>query len=171
MDDVLSLAYCTDVKGLMDEYCKDLYKPEQWSLFIDSSKRSIKAVLLHNTNVYAPIPIAHSTVMEEKYEKLKVLLEKIKYTVHKWELCGDLKILTILLGLKSGFTRHPCYLCLWNSRERKNHYVKKIWPTRESFVASANNVEREPLVNPYKILIPPLHIKLGFIKQFSKALD
>ena len=33
------------------------------------------------------------------------------------------------------------------------------------------NVIRQPLVEPAKVLLPPLHIKLGLVKQFVKALD
>jgi len=32
------IVYCTDVKGLIDEFISNLYKPEEWRLFIDSSK-------------------------------------------------------------------------------------------------------------------------------------
>ena len=33
------------------------------------------------------------------------------------------------------------------------------------------NVIREPLVSLEKVLLPPLHIKLGLVKQLVKALD
>ena len=33
------------------------------------------------------------------------------------------------------------------------------------------NVIREPLVSWEKVLLPPLHVKLGLVKQFVKALD
>ena len=33
------------------------------------------------------------------------------------------------------------------------------------------NVIREPLISREKVLLPPLHIKLGLVKQFVKALD
>ena len=33
------------------------------------------------------------------------------------------------------------------------------------------NVIREPLVSREKVLLPPLYIKLGLVKQFVKALD
>ena len=33
------------------------------------------------------------------------------------------------------------------------------------------NVIREPLVSREKVLLPPLHIKLGTVKQLVKALD
>ena len=170
-DEETSLVYCIDVKGLMNQLKENVYKDEDWRLFIDSSKRSIKGVLLHNTNFYAPIPIAHSTVIKEEYHNVKMLLDKVNYASHKWQTCGDLKIITMILGQQSGFTREPCFLCLWNSRDRANHYVKKDWPKRESFKKGSHNIINGRLIDPQKILIPPLHIKLGLMKQFVKALD
>ena len=41
------------------------YNAEEWSLFIDSSKRSLKGVLLNNGNKYASIPVAHSVHLKE----------------------------------------------------------------------------------------------------------
>jgi len=152
-----SLVFCKDVEGLMNVFQPNSYKTSDWRLFIDSSKRSIKAVLLHNTNVYAPIPIAHSTVMNEKYKNMEILLQRIQYQKHLWQICGDLKIITLLLG-QSGFTKYPCYLCLWDSRDRQNHYSSsKQWPVRSSFIPGSNNIINESLVDPSKILIPPLH--------------
>jgi len=58
------------------------YNPENWRLFIDSSKTSLKAVLLHNTNKYASIPIAHSVYLKESYENVKTILDAIHYKQH-----------------------------------------------------------------------------------------
>ena len=58
-------------------------------------------------------------------------------------------IIALLLGMQLGYTKFCCFLCEWDSRDRKSHYVKKLWPKRESF-----NVGQKML------LIPPLHIKL-----------
>ena len=33
------------------------------------------------------------------------------------------------------------------------------------------NVVSKSLIDPEKINLPPLHIKLGLVKQFTKALD
>ena len=33
------------------------------------------------------------------------------------------------------------------------------------------HILNNPLIDPKKFLLPPLHIKLGLIKQFVKALD
>jgi len=95
-------------------------------LFIDSSTRSLKVVLLHNTNKYAPIPIAHSVTLKEDYRNIEIVLDKIKYVEHKWQVCGNLKILTMILGQQSGFTKFPCFLCLWDSRDRENLCQNKL---------------------------------------------
>jgi len=59
-----------------------------------------------------------------------------------------------------------------DSRNRAQHYTKKDWPVREELVpCRARNVINNPLVDREKIVFPPLHIKLGLIKQFTKALD
>lgn len=96
-DDENSVMYCSDVKGLIDELKPNIYKDDEWRLFIDSSTRSLKAVLLHIGNILAPIPIAHSTKLKETYENLEIVLDKIKYSEHQWRICGDLKIATLLL--------------------------------------------------------------------------
>ena len=54
-----------------------MYSASDWRLFIDSSEQSLKAVLLHNGNVYPiypSIPTAHSVWMKEDRESVKILL-------------------------------------------------------------------------------------------------
>ena len=100
------------------------------------------------------------------------MLEKISYCQHEWQICVDLKMVNLLLGQQSGFTKYPCFLCMWDSRDRSQHYIKKDWPARDEMVPGrSNNIVNKPLVDRHKILLPPLRIKLGLIKQFTKALD
>lgn len=164
-----SVVYCNDVDGLLRQL-KIKHKAADWRLFIDSSTKSLKAVLLHNGNELASIPVGYSTTMDESYNNMVFLLEKISYETHQWQICTDLKVVTILLGQQSGFTKFPCFLCLWDSRDREQHYVKKDWPIRDNFDVGSRNVIQKNLVDPSKILLPPLHIKLGLMKQFIKAL-
>lgn len=166
-----SIVYCANVLGLMDALKPGIYKDKNWRLFIDSSKSSLKAVLLHNTNKYAPVPVGFSKVHKEEYNSMKLLLKKLNYNEHQWLLCGDLKILTILLGQQSGFTKYPCFLCMWDSRAQDLHYTNKVWEKRDSFEIGKGNIIHKPLVAPEKVLLPPLHIKLGLMKQFVKSLD
>ena len=72
--------YCNDVQGLIDKLKAGVYKEEEWRLFINTSKRSLKGVLVHNTNKFAPIPEAHSTVLKESHKNLEFFSEKIKYS-------------------------------------------------------------------------------------------
>ena len=88
------------------------YRPEDWRLFIDSSKRSLKCVLLHNGNRFASIPIAHSTKLKEEYDNIKTLLQRTCYEEHQWSICVDLKMMNFLLGQQTGYTKYPCFMCL-----------------------------------------------------------
>ena len=71
------------------------FNQEGWRVFIDSSKVSLKVVLLHNGNKFPSVPLAHAANMKEIYESMKLLLEKIKYDEFKWKLCGDLKVVAV----------------------------------------------------------------------------
>ena len=108
--------------------------------------------------------------MDETHENMKTILDKIKYAKYEWIICGDLKVLSMLLGQQSGNTKNPCFLCLWDRRAKQDHWIKREWPNREVFVFG-ENIKNIPLVNREKVWLPPLHIKLGLIKQFAKALD
>lgn len=164
------LCYCKDVIGLFTAIGLK-HDPADWRLFIDSSTRSLKAVLLHNGNKYPSLPLAHSVQKKENYDNVKQLLEKVNYADFKWDVCGDFKMISFLLGLQGGYTKYSCFLCLWNSRADEDHYKKVHWPPREDLQPGMLNVLRQPLVDSQKVLLPPLHIKLGLVKQFVKALD
>lgn len=164
------LVYCHDIPGLMNELGLS-YKPTEWRLFIDSSTTSLKAVLLFNGNEQPSVPVGHAVNMKETYENMRILLQSIKYEEHKWNICADLKVVALLTGLQSGYTKYCCFLCEWDSRARNQHYVVKEWPLRENIVPGLKNVLNEPLVEQQKIYLPPLHIKLGLIKNFVKALN
>ena len=138
-----------------------MYSASDWRLFIDSSKQSFKAVLLHNSNVYSSIPIAHSAGMKEDRESVKILLELIGYNNHNWDVCGDFKMIAFLLGMQGGDTKNFCFLCLWDSRADEQHYVVKNWPPREDFTPGFHNVLNSPLIERSKILLPPLHTVLN----------
>ena len=64
-----------------------------------------------------------------------------------------------------------CYLCLWNIREDSSHYAVKVWATRQSPQIGRHNVHHQPLVRSANVFLPPLHIKLGLMKNFVKAMD
>lgn len=164
-----SLCVCKDVDSLMFEL-NITHIPSEWRLFIDASKTSLKAVLLHNGNIKPSIPVAHSTSMRESYDNMKIILNALQYDKYQWSICGDLKVIGLLLGMQSGFPKYQCFLCMWDSRATDQHYKKKKWPQR-GWIVGNDNVKLTPLVKPDKIILPPLHIKLGLMKNFVKALN
>ena len=87
------------------------YNPDEFRLFFDFSKRSLKAVLLNNGNKVALLPIADSVHLEETHENLKMLLQSIQYDKHKWSICGVI----IKINKKEDiFTSNRIYLPLLN---------------------------------------------------------
>ena len=86
----------TDIDGLM-QTLNIGHNLLDWRIFIDSSKLSLKAVLLHNGNTLPSISVGHSVHKKESYENMKILLEAINYDKFKWQICGDLKWLPYYL--------------------------------------------------------------------------
>ncbi|KAL4126753.1 hypothetical protein QTP88_010962 [Uroleucon formosanum] len=58
-------------------------------------------------------------------------------------------MVNFLLGQQGGYTKYPCFLCLWNSRARQEHWIKKSGLREKTWLLE----------------------KLGLMKQFIKALD
>jgi len=85
------------------------HDPQEWQLFIDSSKLSVKAVLLHNGNQHPSIPVGHAVHMKESYENRKQLQNKLDYSKYGWHICGDLKVVSLLMGLQLGYMKYYCF--------------------------------------------------------------
>ena len=115
------LVYCKDIKGLLLEM-GITYVPGDWRLFIDSSKRSMTSVLLHNGNVHGSIPTDHSVELKENHCSVKLVFDSLQYENHNWKICVDLKMVNFLLGQQSGYIKYPCFLCYWDSRAKQKHW-------------------------------------------------
>lgn len=109
------IVFCNDICSVMETLGLQHW-PDEWRLFIDSSKVSLKAVLLHIGNELPSIPVAYVTDLKETYQNMKVILEKIQYGKYEWYICGDLKVIALLLGLQLGFTKF-CSFCASGTAE------------------------------------------------------
>ena len=89
--------------------------------------------------------------MGENYDNVSFILDRIKYNEYQWLICTDLKVVAILNGLQSGYTKFMCFLCIWDSRIKAEHYTRRTWPLRETYKLGSHNVIHEPLVNRDKI--------------------
>lgn len=164
-----NLSYCCNIVGLMEKLNIE-YDPTDWRLFIDASKSALKAVLLHNDGAYMPIPIAYSRKLKESYDSMKLIIEKVKYNDHKWDVSGDLKVVALLLGLQLGRTRNACFICTWISTAKIDHY-HATWEKRSDYVTGEMNIVKNAVVPREKILLPTLHIKLGLMGSFIRKLN
>jgi hypothetical protein len=111
MDD--NLLYCNDVCALMEELQLQP-GPDQRRLFTDSSKLSLKAVLLLNGNKLPSILLAHAAHIKEIYVSIQYLLKKICYK-EQWNICADTEVVALLTGLQEAYTKFCCFLCEWDS--------------------------------------------------------
>jgi hypothetical protein len=165
------LSACKNVEGLMAAAMNIRYNPEEWRLFTDSPTHSLKAVLLHKGNVLPSIPVACAIHKQETYKHMKEILSCMNYRTYKWHICGDFKVTAILMGLRKDDTKFCYFLCESDSHAKSVQYSKKNWPLHKSHTPGTKNVAHQLLVDPCKVLLPPLHIKLGFMKNLLKALD
>ncbi len=104
------------------------------------------------------------------YDNMKILLQAIQQSTYHWNICGDLKFIGMLMDMQGGFTKYCCFLCRWYSRATGDHYIKREWQKRTAFEPGMNSVQNVPLVDPKKIFLLPLHIQLGLMKFFVKAM-
>jgi hypothetical protein len=63
------------------------------------------------------------------------------------------------------------FLGWWKGQANENITLFKNWPVRKDLVSRKCNIEKAALVNPENVFLPPLHMKLGLMKNFVKALD
>ena len=74
------------------------------------------------------------------------------------------------MGLQRWWAKYSCFKCLWDTRYCGDQYEINSWPERSSFTTGENSVINPPLIEPEKVILPALHIKLGLMKQFVKAI-
>ena len=108
--------------------------PNEWRLFIDRSSRSHKAVLLHDGNKYPSLPLAHSVHFKEDYNSIKTFLAALKFDEYGWDVIGDFKMVDSIIpdGSARIRTKFPCYLCLWDSRDKRRTTTSGTGPSRPS---------------------------------------
>ncbi|CAH0558845.1 unnamed protein product [Brassicogethes aeneus] len=142
----------------MSEMGIDQYEPEKWRNFIDSSKTSLKAVLLYENSTIKPVPVLYAIKKKENYETMGWILKTLNYSCHGWRACCDLKVVTFLLVCNLDILNNVAHLV--NSRFSGNQYKKRDWEPR-TFTS----------LGQFNQISPPLmHIKLGIVKSFIKTL-
>lgn len=67
------------ILAVLMEVCGRKHKFEEWQLFNDPSKFSMKVVILHTRNLLPSVPMAYSVHLREPYATMKGLLASVDY--------------------------------------------------------------------------------------------
>ena len=126
-----NFVFCHDIVGFLNALCCK-YVCSDWRLFIDSSKASLKCVLLSSGNQYASIPIGHSVLLKESYDTMALVLQKLKYCEHNWMICGDLKVIFILLGQQVDLQSTLAFCVFGTAGLAKSTGLEKTGPQKTS---------------------------------------
>jgi len=76
---------------------------------MDSSKLTLKDVLLRKGNKFPSVLLAHAANMKKSYKNLKLLLEKIHCEKYNGHICVGLKAIAVLLGFRPGYKKFCCF--------------------------------------------------------------
>lgn len=75
-------------------------------------------------------PADNSVILKDVYKNLVFILNCISYKEHEWLISKDLKIVGLLNGLQSGYTKFMFFLCKWDTRARSQNYACTEMPIR-----------------------------------------
>ena len=71
--------------------------------------------------------------MTQTYERMELVLHLIKYSINNWNICRDLKMIDLLLGLQIGYAKHNAS-CVVGTAEMINSTIfEKIDTHLKSF--------------------------------------
>jgi len=120
----MGLVVFSDINGLIQTLSINHISLD-WRLFIDSSKFSLKAIILHNSNTYLLFLLVIQCIIRSHMRKW-ILWWKLLITINSnCQICGDLKVIALLLGLKQGFTKYCCFTCKMGEQSSVSSLLKK----------------------------------------------
>ena len=76
---------------------------------------------LHNGNEFGSIPMRHFITLQEKYDKAKLVFDKINYHKHRWLICVDSKLMNYLQEKQAEYMKHLRFLFYRDSRAKSQH--------------------------------------------------
>ena len=56
-------------------------------------------------------------------------------------------MVSLLLVQQKGYTKYPCFLCRWDSRDRESHWIQKEWSKRDTLERGMPNVIHNSIVS------------------------
>lgn len=104
----------------------------------------------------------------KEFINIVLVMDKIKFHKHQWVIRVDLKIVNFIFGERESHIKYICFLYPWDNN--KDNEEKKNALQQGEYGCWRKYVIHEPLIERDQIILPPLLIKLGLLKQSMKAL-
>ena len=131
---------CSCIDGCFETLKSEPHSNE-WSLFIDSSKARLKAVLLISENKNLAILLLHITALKKTLETTKLILHLIKYFAYNWKICSKLKVIGLHFGIQMGCTENRILYTIPNGHTVPNIHNPKWTPSRMDTIPNEHNPE------------------------------
>lgn len=112
------LTFCHDIPDLMNALSL-FYKFTMCQLF-NSSRTSLKVVLLLNRNEQPFVFVSHATNMTETYEHVRILLQNLKYEPHKRNSLAYLKVVALLIEMQVHYIKYYYFYASGTSEPETN---------------------------------------------------
>ena len=121
-------SFCPCITGLMDTLGPN-YVKDKSRLFLDSSKRSIKAFFLYHKSHCASVAVGHPMHLKERYKYLVLSLKIVSYVDHDWTTRSGLNVIYKIFGITGGCTKLPSFIHDWDGWN-KAASRKEEWQNR-----------------------------------------
>lgn len=110
--------------------------------------------------------------MIDTYDNMNIIIFSKRCKVLNWQICNDLKEIAMLLGLQCGFTKY-CFSNVSGATGVLLHIIiwenVSTWDCQYRYMVSIQVASQ--LADTQKVYLLPVHIKLGLMKNFIKAME
>lgn len=121
------------------------------------------------------VSISLSVYLHDDCKNLKRVIDLLQFITCTnrscWPFCIHHKETYFLLDQQCRYTECPCVLHTWGSRALEKHSFQLNWSSRSELKSGDPNILHQAIDNRQNITFPPLHAKLGLLKQFLKILS
>ena len=98
-------------------------------------------------------------------------LPNLKYDQFTRQVIADFKIVAFLMGLQGGLENFHATFATGIVETQLHTTIEEYVQNELNILLGKANIKWDPLTDPRKKLMPPLHIKLAPFKHFVKAVD
>ena len=142
--------YFNDADGLFGTVGQ-VHNPEEWELFIDSSKANLRAVFFA-MEIFILLFHWYTLFTRKRLMEVCILCPTALTVTSTSGRYVEIWRYPYLICSKITYTKYCTLLRKWDSHNKKHHYVCKDWHQQCTFTPGKMNISCKPLTDP---LSPP----------------